>query len=157
MTNQSAAASDDALRANNANHLRAYLDRLGGGGPAFRLCLLLLVWSSSLAAVVPQSTIGHLLAEARFIGWIVFFLCLIGIVETLINDVLPERFHWNFALHYRHLALLFCAGFYLMLVYLLTQSNISRLVVPYFLIMAFFLVWHAFMDIIGRYGPENKQ
>ena len=133
------------------------LDKVGGGSPAFRMCLLLLVWSSSLAAMVPESTIGNLLEGNSFVGIAVFVLASIGIVETIINDVLPEKYHWEFALNIRHLALMVCCGFFLMLVFLLTQSEISNLVLPYFVIVAFFLAWNAFMDIRRRFGPGRKK
>lgn len=137
----------------NSDRLSAFLEKVGGGSPAFRLCLLLLVWSSSLVATVPQSTIGNLLGGATYVGWMVCALSMVGIVETIINDVLPERFRWEFALNIRHLALMACCGFFLILVFLLAQSEISKLAMPYFLIVAAFLAWNAFMDIRRRYGP----
>ena len=139
-----------------SDRLHAYLTRVGGGSPSFRLCLLLLVWSSSLVATVPQLMIGHLLQDAQFIGWTMFGLASAGVVETIINDYLPERYRWDFALRWRHLALMSCCGFFLVLIFLVTQSKISSLVLPYFVIIAFFLAWNAFMDVWKRYGPGKE-
>lgn len=135
-----------------SQNLRSYLDKLGGGSPSFRLCLLLLVASSSVASFIPQLTIGKLLGGVQFIGAAVLILALVGIFETLINDFFPEKFGWDYALEIRHLALMLCSGFYFLLSYLLVESTISLIALPYFLIMATFLAWHAFMDIRKRYG-----
>ncbi len=137
----------------NSEQITTFLDKMGGGGPAFRLCLLLLVCSSSLAALVPESIIGNLLKGASYVGYVVFALSGVGIVETIINDLLPDKYHWQFALNIRHLALMACSAFFLILIFLLTQSSISMLVLPYFVIVATFLAWNAFMDIRIRFGP----
>ena len=141
----------------NSERFHTYLARVGGGSPSFRLCLLLLVWSSSLVATVPESMIGNLLKGSEFIGWIMFVLASAGVIETIINDYLPTRFRWAFALRWRHLALMACCGFFLTLIFLQTQSKISNLVLPYFVIVAFFLAWNAFMDIWKRYGPGSHE
>ena len=133
--------------------LREYLNRVGGGSPAFRLCLVLLTWASALVGTVPQSTIGNLLKDSQFMGWLMLGVASVGVVEIIINDFFPERYRWPFALRWRHMTLMLCAGFFLMLVFLITQSAISWLVIPYFLIFAFFIAWNAFMDVWRRCGP----
>ena len=137
----------------NWARVHAYLAHVGGGSPMFRLCLLLLVWSSCLFVGVPESTFGNLLKDAPIIGWTMFAITSASIVETLLNDFLPDRFHWEFALKWRHISIMICAGFFLSLIFLITQSKISNLIMPYYVVMAFFLVWNAYLDIWRRYGP----
>lgn len=106
---------------------------------------------------MPESTFGNLLKDAPAIGWAMFAVTSASIVETVINDFLPEKYQWTFALKYRHLTIMLCAGFFLSLIFLVTQSKISNLILPYYIVMSFFLVWNAFMDIWKRYGPGKNE
>ena len=117
--------------------------------------MVLLTWSSALVGTVPQSTIGNLLKDSQFIGWLMLGIATYGVVEIFINDFLPDRYRWPFALRWRHIMLMLCCAFFLMLVFLVTQSTISWLVIPYFSIFAFFLAWNAFMDLWKRDGPGS--
>ena len=123
----------------------------------FRLCVVLITFASALIGMVPQSLVGNLLKDSQFLIWLMLAISSAGIVEIVINDFMPEKYRWEFALRWRHLGLMACAGFFFVLIYLVTQSHLPGLVIPYFLIFAFFLAWNAFMDLWRRYGPGRDE
>ena len=141
----------------NSEQIGAFLDKFGGGSPAFRMCLLLMFLADSLLVLVSQSTVGILLQNAHYVGYGMILLATVGVIDTVVNDVLPDRFRWRFALNLRHFGLMACCVCYLMLIFLLTQSTLSWWVLPNYAVPAAFFAWNAFTDIRRRYGPGNTK
>lgn len=89
------------------------------------LCRAAILCSASitvaLAWFVPRSLTALLLADGGSFGWVVLSLLtacvLVGWLDVLINDVLPDGWQIAFARHERHRGYAMIAGLYLLQAY----------------------------------------
>lgn len=133
------------------NRINAFLNRIQSSNVPGRLFLFFLAGNSALAVHVPQSVIGFLFKDAQQVGLVVACVALLGLFDTIINDMLPDKFHFSFGLSVRHIALMACAGFFALCAYLAVLSTISWITIPYFVACALTISVHTFFDLRRRF------
>ena len=131
--------------------INAFLNKLQSSNVPGRLFLFFFAGVSALLVYVPESILGFLFKGHMQIGLVMACVAALGMLDTIVNDVLPDRFHFRFGCSVRHVALMACAAFFALCTYLTVMSNLPWLVIPYFAAPAAALAVHTFFDLRRRF------
>lgn len=127
-----------------------FLNKIQASNVPGRIFLFFLTGNTALMAYVPESTIGFLFKGSHQIGIIMVCIAIIGMLDTTINDMLPDAFHFSLALSIRHIALMACAMFFALCAYLTAMGTLSWIVIPYYVSCAITISVHTFFDLRRR-------
>lgn len=129
--------------------------------PRYWMSRLILCWEVFVVVVLSSwgddaSRTAKAIDATGAYGWTLiialFFVCLIGIADVIVNDVLPPRFSFVSAMHWRHLNLmamaLILAALGVLVVYAI---GFTTLLFVYWL-NASLAAWLTFLDIFDRHG-----
>ena len=130
--------------------INKFIERIQFSSVPGRLFLFFLTGSRALGAYVPSTSLGQIFVDAQPIGIFVAAVALLGLLDTIVNDVLPDKYHIDFALSVRHVALMLCAAFFGMAVYLTVDTGFSWTVIPEFVACALTISVHTFLDLRRR-------
>lgn len=130
--------------------INAFLNKIQSSNVPGRMFLFFLTGNSGVWTYVPESTIGHLFKDAPQVGIVVACIAVLGLLDTAINDMLPDRFHFGFGLSVRHIALMICAGFFALCTYLVMLSPLPWVVATYFMACSLTISVHTFFDLRRR-------
>lgn len=127
-----------------------FLDRLQNSNVPGRMFLFFLTMHAGVLAFDDNTMIGKVFNGAEYVGSIAIVVALIGMIDTFINDVLPDKYHFELALSVRHLTLMMSACFFATAAFLGTQLAVAYLTIPYFLACCLVISLHAFFDVRRR-------
>ena len=147
-------STDSAYKAPTASceyrRINAFLTKMQTSAVLGRVFLFFLAGNTAVVAHVPETGIGFLLKDTPFVGTAIACVALLGLCDTVINDMLPDRFNFSFGLSIRHVSLMSCAAFFALCAYLAVLSTLSWMVVPYFVACALTISVHTFFDLRRR-------
>lgn len=84
-------------------------------------------------------------------------LSLVALVDVVVNDLLPERFSFNLAAHWRDWLYLLIALLYGILIFITARFDAVMAHTLHLALNGLSCVWIATMDVIYRYvRPRNK-
>ena len=118
--------------------------RLYMGGAAIISWLTAVTYPNSMAARAAATDAG---------GWLMWCLLLTGIaavIDVIINDLLPERYHWRTALRQRHFILSSMAFCYMAQLYVVFYSFSHTGLMLYYMWNAGTIVLTSFLDANQR-------
>lgn len=133
-----------APRINLAAHRSGSAFRIYMGGNAIVTWYLAMTDVRSLMHVVAASGEGAVLA------WLLMILGACAVVDALVNDVAPKRFHWRIAMRLRHHILTGMAFCYVAHLYVAFYSFRSTGLLMYYLWNASMIMLAAFLDAHQR-------
>ncbi|MES2262078.1 MAG: hypothetical protein V4724_26455 [Pseudomonadota bacterium] len=119
----------------------------------FRICIggnAMLAW---YAAIAESRSLMHLVAvtgQGVVLNWLLMLAGAAAILDAVINDVLPARFHWRVALRQRHFILFAMAFCYAAQLYVAFFSIRSTGLLLYYLWTAGMIMLAAFIDAHQR-------
>lgn len=131
--------------------INTFLNKMQYSNVPGRLFLFFLSGNSAMLAYVPESILGFLYKGTPQVGLIVLCVAALGILDTVINDLLPDRFHFRFGRYVRHIALMLCAAYFALCTYLTVMSTLPWLVISYFAAPAITIAVHTFFDLRRRF------
>jgi hypothetical protein len=88
-------------------------------------------------------------------AYLMVAFAVLGLLDVIINDILPESYSLARALHDRHLVsmgLSLCFG---VEVFTEVKYNLSYAALPFFIIYAVLIPATAFVDVVKRYKTEE--
>jgi hypothetical protein len=100
-------------------------------------------------------TLVHASGESTwFILAAMCFIAVAGLVDTVVNDLLPERYTFNQGLQVRHTLFMLLAIGYALIMHAAVQAEIYS-AIPYFVTNIAFIIICAFGDVQRRYKPPE--
>ena len=123
-------------------------------GSAFRMYMggnAIVSWfiaSSDASSLVRRAM---LTTEGAMLVWTMMIIGVCAIVDAVINDLLPARFHWRVALRQRHLILIGMAFCYLAQLYVAFCNDRTTGLIVYYFWNAAIIVFAAYHDAHQRY------
>ncbi len=90
-------------------------------------------------------------SEGALLVWMLMALGLCAVIDAVINDLLPHRFHWRAALRQRHFILTAMAFCYLAQLYIAFCNDRTTGLIIYYLWNAAIIVFAAYLDAHQRY------
>lgn len=136
------------------NSINTFLDKMSYSNVPGRLFLFFLSGNSALLAYVPESVLGFLYKDTPQVAVIVLCVAVLGVLDTIVNDLMPDRFHFRFGCSVRHIALMLCAAYFALCTYLTVMSTLSWPVIFYFVAPAITIAVHTFFDLRRRFKWE---
>ena len=91
-------------------------------------------------AMFEQRSLAHLVAsrpEGAALIWLLMIVGVAAVIDALINDLLPQRFHWRVALRQRHFILTVMAFCY-----------VAQLYVAFFYLRSSGLLFHYLWNVV---------
>ena len=128
-----------------------FLDRLQATNVPGRMLLFFLTAHTGWLAGVDVSLIGKIFDGVEVIGVVAICIAVVGMVDTFINDVLPPKYHFAWALSTRHFTLMLCAGFFAVGAWLCLRPGDGIQMIPYFVVCCGTICLHAFLDLRRRF------
>lgn len=122
-------------------------------GSAFRLFVGGNAIVSWYTAMTDPRALMHLVAattEGRALIWVLMLIGAWAMVDAVINDVLPERFHWRVALRQRHFILAGMAFCYMAQLYIAFATSWPASLLIYYTWNAGAIMIVAFIDALQR-------
>ena len=116
-----------------------------------RFFILFLTGHTGFLAYDDDTMVGRVFNGAEYLGLIAMIAALIGFIDAIVNDVMPERFHFRAALTVRHFVLMTCAAFFSIGAWLASHFALAGNTVPYFVVCCLFICQLAFFDIRRRF------
>lgn len=104
-------------------------------------------------AMTDPRALLHLVASTWDGATLIWMLMLLGgcaVIDAIVNDLLPERFHWRVALRQRHFILVGMAFCFLTQIYISFAQGRSTGLVFYYLWNASMIMLAAFLDAHQR-------
>lgn len=135
--------------------VNTFLNRVQYSNVPGRLFLFFLSGNSAVLAYIPESILGFLYKGTPQVGLIVLCVAVLGILDTTINDLLPDKFHFRFGCSVRHIALMICAAYFALCTYLTVMSTLPWPVIFYFATPAVAIAVHTFFDLRRRFKWET--
>ena len=133
---------------------RPHLNLSGhGSGTAFRIYMggnAIVTW---YIAMTDARSLMHVVAssgEGAALVWLLMILGACAVVDAVVNDVAPARFHWRIALRQRHFILTAMAFCYVAQLYVAFYSFRSTALLFYYLWNAGMIMLAAFLDAHQR-------
>jgi hypothetical protein len=120
-----------------------------------RIGLLLLTIIAAVRAMTPDAQLYAAIPDAPEIAVIIIIMASVGLADTFVNDLLPERFSFLGALKIRHVVLLCCAAFFGIVCLLSTVVYVPTHLVVQMLTLGIWIAIHAFFDLIRREGKSD--
>ena len=137
--------------AHTYDKVNAFISKIQYSNVPGRLFLFFLSGNSALVTYVPESAIGFIFKGSPQVGLVVACIAVLGLFDTIINDMLPDKFHFSFGLSVRHIALMTCSAFFALCAYLTVLSPLPWIVVPYFVACSLTISMHTFLDLRRRF------
>jgi hypothetical protein len=125
--------------------------RISIGGAAIVSWFSAMTDPASLISSVAETTDG---ASAI---WALMILGLCAVVDAVLNDILPERYHWRVALRQRHYILVGMAFCYLAQIYTAFQLDRHISIVYDYTWRAGMIIFAAFLDAHQRLKDAKCQ
>lgn len=104
-------------------------------------------------AMTDNRSLLHSVSEAwdgAALMWILMVLGACAVVDAVVNDLLPQRYHWRVALRQRHFILVGMAFCFLTQIYIAFAQSRSTGLVLYYLWNASMIMLAAFLDAHQR-------
>lgn len=104
-------------------------------------------------AMTDPRSLMHLLAmtgEGAVLIWLLMFIGIVLLLDVVINDFLPHRFHWRPALRQRHFILFAMAFCYVAQLYVAVARLYTAGLLLYYLWNAVAIMFIAFIDANQR-------
>lgn len=118
--------------------------RIYMGGNAVVTCFMAMTEGRSLMHVVAGS------GEGAALIWLLMLAGAAAVIDAVVNDLLPKRFHWRVALRQRHFILAAMAFCYVAQLYVAFFSMRSTGLLLYYLWNAGMIMLAAFLDAHQR-------
>ena len=130
-------------------------------GVLLRVFILVQAALTAYMAFAHADTLVYQVAHAdRFtlmtMGGLVAFTAL-GVVDLVVNDLLPDRFVLARALHDRHLVNMAMAMAFAVQLWSCVRYELSAAVIPYYVVYILFIPLSAFADVRKRYKKKAPQ
>lgn len=129
----------------------SFLDRIQTSNVPGRLFLFFLSLQTGALTNSPNTFTGIIFRGVEPIGPIVMVAAILGMLDTIINDVLPPRFHFLGALQTRHFTLMACAAFFAIGAWLCLRHPEAHQLISYYIGCCLAVTAHAFFDIRRRF------
>ena len=101
--------------------------------------------------------VAHVDEFATFAMAIIGALAIVGMIDTLINDIMDERFTFMHALKTRHLVLMGIPICFAVQIFKCVSAELSYAILPYYLIYIVLVPLSAFIDVQKRHLKEIRQ
>ena len=101
--------------------------------------------------------VAHVNEFATFAMATVGALAIVGLVDTLINDIMSDRFTFLDALHTRHLVLMGIPICFAIQIFTCVSAELSYAILPYYFIYIILVPLSAFIDVQKRHLKEIRQ
>ena len=134
-----------------SEEVNSLLDRFRTTGAFMRLVLFGGTIGFAVAVFEPRSLITVLFGGQKLIPTGVALLAFIGGVETVINDLMTNRFSWARMQKVRHVLLIGCFFFFAATIGLCIEQEVSWAAYPVFALFMLGIVFHTFLDLRARY------
>lgn len=138
-----------------SNPVNDFLDRVQAKSVPGRLFLFFLTAQTAWLAFVPGSMVSRIYSGIEIGCIAALAIAVLGLIDTIINDVLPDCFALRCALSIRHMTLMLCAAFFASGAFMATQVTGGMTVAPYFVACCLFISQHAFFDIRRRFKARR--
>lgn len=132
-----------------------FFDRVQQTGALTRLIFMAITSWSALAVFVPDTQAIRLYENVNLMAVSILVVCAFSMLDLVINDLLPERYHFPFGLRMRHRVLYFCAFFYAFGFYMGASVDVPWTTKGMQLTMAIGIGLHALLDIRRREKPMD--
>lgn len=139
-------------------HKRSHMQRTvhtGGdrAGSIFRLYmggLAIVTWFMAMTEPRSMSSLAAASGAGEILAWLLMVIGSAAVVDALVNDFLPQRFHWRVAVRQRHFILAAMAFCYTAQLYVAFSSMRSTGLLLYYLWNAVSITFIQFVDAHQR-------
>lgn len=129
-------------------------------GVLLRIYTLLMSGLYAVTGLVQTKTLTYAVAHAdRFATWTMYALgalAVLGLIDMLVNDLLPPRFVLARALHDRHLVHMGIAACFAIQMSTCVHYSLPLAILPFYAVYAVLVPAAAFADVRKRYKKVTK-
>jgi hypothetical protein len=131
------------------------LDRIQNTGVMGRIGIYLVALYVGVTSMLPESDIGRMFDTAGhfgdLVGWLLVGTSFLGVADSVINDLMTDKYVVRFGLMYRHYLLMSVAAAYGTAMFIAYGAPRGGWVQPFFLIQAMLTCAAALFDIRRRF------
>lgn len=126
-----------------------------------RLLYCLQILSIVFFSAMHEKSVVHDIARivSPDVWFVLVAMCtvsVIGILDTIVNDILPDSCNFRFGLHKRHAIYMALGLGYAVVLWFALQAKMYA-AIPYFLINIIFIVISAFVDVQYRFKEGGRK
>lgn len=126
------------------------LNRMIDSGAWLRIIIFGFTLNTVWLAHNPAASASKVFAEMMIVPWCTGWIAVMGLLDTLINDLLPHRFHWRYALTRRTGLLTCCSFFFIIGAFYAQRQGLEFSVISYFLGWVVVISVHSLLDFWRR-------